>query len=239
MTTDLDNVVLFAGAPGNGKSTFALQVARALDPSFTVDRIAFDVPTFVQISRDSPVGSVILADEILANRRKSMSKDNKLLNDHMQVCRALNQHLLMCFPHAAALDKEVLDHRVRYRFDIDPPESLKQTWREAHGSERIVRTYENVKGEEEYAVQWQPVIDVRFHRNQGEFWEEYLAKKMLAARHRDAIARGTTLDEEHSPPKPRRVNTDPKRDGRGVKQRLVVRPTSPLYGILPERSPPE
>lgn len=186
---DLDNVVVFDGEPGNGKSTVALQLAYALDPTFTNDRIHFDSPTdgiqgFLQHARSLPPYSAILADEIRLHRRHSANKDVKDFIDFLQICRGLNLHILMCFPHAGMMDRGVLDRRVRYKVTV-PQQGL------ATLSERVFRTLYDRSGQEIYSVQWNECCTPwKFERNSGPIWDDYLVRKIAAARQRDADARG-------------------------------------------------
>lgn len=235
---DLDNVVLLAGDPGNGKSTLMFQLARALDDTFTADRCHFTIDDFLSAARELPAAHAIAADELLMHRRKGMHGDSIRMIDHLQVCRGLNHHIFLCFPHAAQLDRDILDRRVRYRIDIEPPTSPSVEWRIARVTERIIRTVFNSKGEEEYAIQWRPVVSFRFARNSGPLWEEYLAKKLTAARMRDAEARGMDLETAHDEEMRLRAKAEEERRGRlktfprktstrdGPK--LRIRPTSPL-----------
>lgn len=181
---DLDNVVLFAGDPGNGKSTLMLQIARLLDPTFEINRIHFTVNNFLNDAKQRKPFECVAADELLMHRRKSMTKENIDMVDFMQVCRALNLHILLCFPHAGMLDRAVLDRRVRYRIDV-PKQGIAQL------SERHFKTIRDISGREDYAVVWTPASKPwHFGPNSGPFWEDYLAKKLSAARQREAEARG-------------------------------------------------
>lgn len=188
-TRDLDNIVVFDGDPGNGKSTVALQLAYALDPTFTNDRIHFESPTdgirgFIEHARTLPPYSAILADEIRLHRRHSAQKDVKDFIDFLQICRGLNLHILMCFPHAGMMDRAILDHRVRYKITV-PEQGL------ATMSERVFKTLYDRGGQEIYSVKWPECCEPwRFERNTGPLWEDYLVRKIAAARQRDAKAKG-------------------------------------------------
>lgn len=207
---DLDNLVLFAGEPGNGKSTFMLQIAKLLDESFSLERIHFTIPSFLEAARAGQPYQCIAGDEFLINRRRSMTGNNMELVDFLQVCRALNLHLLICFPHAADMDRAVLDKRVRYRIDV-PCQGT------AILSQRFFKTIRDISGREEYIVIWKQVSPPwHFDRNTGVFWEEYLAKKMNAARQREAEAKGQSVEEmdfEEAPIKGNRKIKDKMRGG--------------------------
>lgn len=197
---DLDNLVLFAGDPGNGKSTLMLQMARLLDPTFSIDRIHFTIKDFLDSARSAKPYQCIAADELLVNRRRSMTGNNMDIVDFLQVCRALNLHLFICFPHAGMLDRAILDHRVRYRIDVTSQGRAQLT-------ERFYRTISDISGKEEYVVTWREAsVPWVFERNSGPFWEEYLAKKMSAARQREADAKGISAEDLDFLEAPRKGN---------------------------------
>lgn len=216
---DLDNIILFAGPPGNGKSTFAFQIAKALDPTFDTSRIHFEIRDTLDCARrlEPHKGRVVLADELLMHRRHSARGETKEMLDFLQVCRGLNLNILLCFPHAGMLDRDVLDKRVSWRVDIEQKGI-------ANLSERHYETLYDYDGSEHYAVQWLPRNERpwKFQRNSGPLWEDYLALKVTAARKRDAAARGLTLDEE--------VATEPRGNGRTIDKRPRMKKTGPPYG---------
>lgn len=217
MERDLDNVVLFDGDPGNGKSTLMLQVAKLLDPTFSIDRIHFTIEDFLESARSAQPYQCVAADELLMNRRRSMTGGNMDVVDFLQVCRALNLHLLICFPHAGMLDRAILDRRVRYRIHV--PEQGR-----ALLSERHFQTLRDVSGREEYLVTWHRVGPPwKFSRNSGPFWEDYLAKKMSAARQREAEARGISPEDLHQEEAPKRGNTKVSDGWRGKKPKFLSR----------------
>lgn len=115
---DLDNVVLFTGPEGVGKSTLMYQVMKNLDPTFSLSRIGFDIPSFISAARKAPKYSAVASDEFLANRRKAMHRGTVDLLDFLQECRGLNLHLAICFPHVDLLDRAIMDYRVRWHIHI-------------------------------------------------------------------------------------------------------------------------
>lgn len=185
---DLDNVVLLSGDPGNGKSTVMYQIAKALSPSFNIDRIHFTIQEFLADARERKPGEVVTADEIFLHRRHSAKRDVKDVIDFLQICRGLNLHILICFPHADMMDRAVLDHRFRYRIDI-PEQGL------ANMYEAVRKRITNGHGEETVVINWILVCTWRFYENKGPEWDEYRAKKLTKARQRDAEARG--YKDEH------------------------------------------
>lgn len=236
---DLDNVLLLSGEPGNGKSTIGVQLARQLDPEFSIERVHFRIPEYIDDARSLSPGRCVMGDEWLMNRRKGMSNESKQVGDFFQVNRGLNLHHIICFPEYSRLDL-MMAERVRWRVEIDPPESEKQAWRLAHVYERITLR-KIIQGEERAIVTWRYALSFRFYRNQGPFWEDYLAKKLLEARMRDAEARGesleTEMDKERSPQKDGWIR--PSRRGRtkGREIQFRVRESSPLHSVFNHSDP--
>lgn len=159
---DLDDVILFEGDEGVGKSTLAFQIARAIDPGFNVDRVHFDIEPFMEAAKRLPPGSFILADELLANSRHAMWGENVAFLDFLQMCRAQNLHLGLCFPHAEILDKPILDLRVRYRINIP---SRGVAWL------HVRKVYYGAEGER--ITSWKPLFRWRFGPNKGPLWDAY------------------------------------------------------------------
>lgn len=196
---DDDNLLLFTGKEGIGKSTLMIQVMKALDPDFNEDRIHFSVEDFLHDVVDVPRYGAISMDEALINRRKSGSKTNIRLLDHLQVCRGLNHHIAICFPHESRLDRAVLEDRVHFKIVVPKRgefrvfEKRKREWRDP-------RT-----GEIQLFVDWVIVGAWTFAKNTGPLAEAYDMKKEMAMR---ARAAGEDLETLHSgkSANPRRSN---------------------------------
>lgn len=211
---DLDNVVVFAGDPGNGKSTFMIQVAKALDDEFSLDRIHYSSKSLINDAKSLAKYRCVAGDEILISRRHAMTAENKEFYDFLQVCRALNLHILLCFPHAAMMDRAILDRRVRFKIEV-PEQGIAIIY------ERHFRSIRDSAGREDYAVVWEQVTPpLRFEKNSGVFWEEYLAKKLQAARQREAEALGFESPEAQEEASPVKVKRGHKRMRDGIGGRV-------------------
>lgn len=195
-TRDLDNVVLFTGDEGSGKSTFAFQVMKRLDPTFDERRSFFTIPQFIQSAREAKPYSAVLADEILVNRRKAMKRETVELLDFLQVCRGLNLHLGLCFPHEEMMDRAVVDYRVRWRFHI-PKQGV------AVPMNREMRQRRNQFGQLERYATWVEYAPWKFSKNEGQTWERYQARKLAHMREVTDEARGVersiSLDDIMTP----------------------------------------
>jgi energy-coupling factor transporter ATP-binding protein EcfA2 len=164
---DDDNVVLFTGATGAGKSTIAVQVMRALDPTFNVSRIWFTIPTFLRGVRAVPKYCAALLDEAPLNKRKAMFRDTIRLVDDFQISRGRNHHVGLCFPYDDLLDDAIKDYRVRWNIHV-PRRGIMQLRRRL----RITSAGGRV------VYRWSaPLGAWRSAPNKGPLWEAYLRAK--------------------------------------------------------------
>ena len=76
---DEDRVYLVDGRERSGKSVFAFQQAKYIDPTFDLKRVCFTPEEFLWAIRNSPQGSVIVFDEAFRglSSKSSQSKVNK------------------------------------------------------------------------------------------------------------------------------------------------------------------
>lgn len=188
---DLDNLLLFTGAEGAGKSTIAYQVLKALDPSFSLKRVAFSVQDFIRLSASVPRGAAYWGDEMLLNKRKSMTRDNIALLDHLQVCRGLNHHMAICFPHDMLLDEAVLNHRVRWNVHV-PVRGIFEI------RERT-RFFRPGRPHAPPVFGWKKVGRFRFAANRGPEWEAYLLAKEAHMRESARQLGGDEIEEDGGP----------------------------------------
>lgn len=185
---DLDNLLLFTGPEGQGKSTVAFQVMRALDPSFGVDRAVFGIADFLATAPTVPRYHAVLADELEANNRRGMSQLSVDLLMFLKDCRGLNLHMGLCYPHEALFEGAILNHRVRWKVHV-PRRGLFVV------SERTERKYRKKSGEEVSTFVWVERGRWAFEENRGRLWGEYREKKdrhmlNLGAKYREAQAAG-------------------------------------------------
>lgn len=173
---DQDNIVLLTGDPGRGKSTLAMQLAYAFDPDFSLEHVHFTIPELLDDARQLEHYRCVVADEFLMNRRGSMRKDNIDMVEFLQICRGLNLHMLLCFPYAHRLDRAVIEDRIRYMIDV-PTKGLAVLMERKRDKRTGIVSYPEI-------LRW------TFEKNSGPRWDDYLAKKLLMARQRDAEARG-------------------------------------------------
>lgn len=106
---DEDKVLLFDGREGSGKSVLAMQVAKALDPNFSIDKIAFSAEEFIKLlkSPDRKKGDFILLDEAFnsASSRASLTYINRSMIGVATEMRQLNLFVGIVLPSFFDLDK--------------------------------------------------------------------------------------------------------------------------------------
>lgn len=170
---DWDNLMLFTGPEGSGKTTWATQVLTALDPGGFpgpapgVERIQFTHDGFLKIAAAAPRGAAMLWDEGRLHKRRAMHGTTLDVLDHLQDCRALNHHMGICFPHERQLDSAVKDHRVRHRWHV-PRRGLAVLY-ERHEA-RLRRG--------DSSFYWRATGDAfNFKANRGPKWAAYNARK--------------------------------------------------------------
>ncbi len=116
---DDDKVYIVDGRERGGKSTFAIQQAKYLDPTFNIDRICFTSDQFLYQIRNAPQGSCIIFDEAFRglSSKASQSKINKEIVEAMMEVGQRNLIIFIVLPtfflleiYAAVLRSNTLFH---------------------------------------------------------------------------------------------------------------------------------
>ena len=114
-----DRIYLVDGREGTGKSSFAFQQAKYIDPTFTVDRICFDPDQFLKLLRTCEKGNVIVFDEAFRglSSKGSRSSINKKIVEALMEVRQRNLIIFIVLPtiflleiYAAVFRSEGLFH---------------------------------------------------------------------------------------------------------------------------------
>ncbi len=95
---------------GVGKSTLAIFSAMYVDPTFTVERIAFaDMKRILHVLRKAKPGQAVIIDEggVLLFSRSWRTKENILFNKAIMISRAKRLFLQVVLPSVFYLDKYV------------------------------------------------------------------------------------------------------------------------------------
>ena len=119
---DWDVWIVIDGIEGAGKSTFAQQIAYYLDPTFDIDRIAFNGREHEQnILHDTEPCQAYILDEAGDGMESvsSMSKFNRMLKRTSQKVRQYNLFNILCIPSFFDLAKYYAIHRSWCLINVD------------------------------------------------------------------------------------------------------------------------
>lgn len=145
--SDYDDIHVFTGEEGVGKSKLMRGVFPRLDPTFGVDRIHFTQDDFLnQLGTLNP-GQAIVLDEFRGHKRMAMHGDRLEMLDTLKEIRGLRLHVGIGFPHVTQLEGDILYQRIRWWNHIPRRGELL-----VHRRIATVRTGKDGK----------PVVDVRF-----------------------------------------------------------------------------
>ena len=107
-------------AHNSGKSVFAMQLAKYLDPNFNVDNVCFDSDDFMNRLKNAPKFSAIVLDEAYqsANSRSAMTEVNKSLVGVATEMRQNNLFVIIVLPTFFDLDKYFAIWRCKTLFHV-------------------------------------------------------------------------------------------------------------------------
>ncbi len=122
ISKDRDWVCVIDGEEGSGKSVLAQQIAKYLDPNFSIDNIVFNSDAFLKIIKDPKTkkGTAIVLDEAFAaaNSRASLSEVNRSMIGVATEMRQKNLFIIFCIPSFFDLDKYFALWRCRALFHV-------------------------------------------------------------------------------------------------------------------------
>lgn len=106
---DKDKVILIDGREGAGKSVLGMQLAKALDPNFNLNKIAWNANQFIRLikSPDREKGDCILMDEAFSSTssRGALSNVNRAMMGVATEMSQKNLFVIICLPSFFDLDK--------------------------------------------------------------------------------------------------------------------------------------
>ncbi len=122
LTKDRDWVLIVDGEEGVGKSVLAQQIAKYLDPNFSINNITFTSDEFLKIVKDSKTkrGTAIILDEAFsaASSRSSLSEVNRAMIGVATEMRQKNLFIILCIPSFFDLDRYFALWRCRALFHV-------------------------------------------------------------------------------------------------------------------------
>lgn len=128
---DEDYVLVVDGEEGAGKSTFAMQVAKAIDPSFDLSKVCFTPDEFHSTIISATKGQVVVFDEAFRglSSRGTLSAVNKMLVEMMMEIRQKNLCILIVLPTYFLLEKYVALWRAKGLFHVFRSHGRRGYWR--------------------------------------------------------------------------------------------------------------
>lgn len=107
------------GRVGAGKTTLALQLAKVLDPTFNLSRVAFTPEQFLEILKTAKKGESVFFDEAyVISSRFAMSEFNKKVNSIMTQIRSKNLYIFFALPSIFDLDRTLALYRIDCLFHV-------------------------------------------------------------------------------------------------------------------------
>jgi hypothetical protein len=130
--TEKDEDFFFAvdGKEGAGKSVFAMQLAKYVDPSFDMSRVCFTAKEFQDAILKAEKGEAVVFDEAFRglSSRGALTEVNKLLIGLMMECRQKNLFVFVVLPSFFLLDKYAALWRCRGLFHVYRREGRRGFW---------------------------------------------------------------------------------------------------------------
>lgn len=117
---DFDYVAAIDGPEGTGKSVFAMQIAKILDPNFNIQNICYTPEEFVSAITKAEKYQCIVYDEAFTGlgSRSSLSEINRLLVSCMMQMRQKNLFVLLVIPSVFMMDRYAVLHRAKGLFHV-------------------------------------------------------------------------------------------------------------------------
>jgi len=95
-----DGWMLVGGHEGDGKTTFAFQCATYIDPTFSLERVAFSGEQFIKMVRKAKPGQAVVYDEAVTGMASDETwKDiNRKILRAAVLCRKRRLYIFICIP---------------------------------------------------------------------------------------------------------------------------------------------
>lgn len=129
------SMVAIVGEEGSGKSYTALKMASAIDPTFTADRVIYDVVELLKIlsNEEHEPGNAYVLDEagVALGNRTWHDRSQILANQALQLIRSHNLALFFTLPRLGELDSQT-EGRLQAFFEIiekKPDEYISGKWK--------------------------------------------------------------------------------------------------------------
>lgn len=111
------NVIVVVGSTGSGKSTFAIQLARQMNPKWSLaDNYIYGVEDLKRKLEDPHADPISLFDEgsVALNSNNSMKSDDKMMVVLFDTMRSRGWTSIICIPALEMLNKRVREEHANY-----------------------------------------------------------------------------------------------------------------------------
>lgn len=127
---DKDYVMLIDGYEGAGKSTFAQQVGRYVDPTLSLDRICMTAQEFREAIANAEKNSCVIYDEAVTGLTAgdSISRVGKLVKSMMMQMRQKNLLVIIILPSLFEMNKYTILSRAKCLFHIYENKGKRGFW---------------------------------------------------------------------------------------------------------------
>lgn len=203
------NIVLISGTTGTGKTELAIQIAKYLDPNFSIDDIYWDTESLVNIATSNenqkPRGTVFMFDEAREGTQSinAMSETNRKMGLFLDTIRSRGYHILLLQPSFFLFQRQIAIYSSDFLFHVQKLGNtdyldliIKGKTAEEIGTsvEPFTRgfvsvyNYEDkkklyIKGKKNEDMDCVKVNGFKFERSKGIVdWEEYERRKQIAVR---------------------------------------------------------
>ena len=193
---DFDFVLVIEGEEGSGKSVLAQQVAKVLDPKFSMAQICFTADEFIKTVTNAKKNQCIVFDEAFTglSSRASLSEVNNLVISLMMEMRQKNLFIIIVMPSLFMLDKYVVLHRAKGVFHVYMHGNRRGFWR--FFNKRAMK-YLYFTGKKFYDYQYADHTSFgRFRKQYMVDEAEYRRKKALIFGKKKRLSRSETYKEQ-------------------------------------------
>ncbi|HEC39986.1 hypothetical protein LCGC14_0509600 [marine sediment metagenome] len=117
---DKDYVMLMDGYEGSGKTTFAIQCGKYVDPTLNLDRVCMTPDEFKSAIRNAKKGQCVIYDEAVTGLTAgaSITRVGRILKSMMMQMRQKNLFVIVILPVVFEFNKYAVLSRARFFFHI-------------------------------------------------------------------------------------------------------------------------
>lgn len=119
------NVITISGRVGTGKSEFSFQIAKYLDPKFTLDNVYWNTDDLIAAAASSdnikPRGTVFIFDEAREGTQSinAMSETNRKMGLFLDTIRSRGYHIILTQPSPWSFQKGIFVYASDLHFHIE------------------------------------------------------------------------------------------------------------------------